>query len=481
MYDYIIIGSGIIGSLIARKLSEYEASIMVFDKENDFASHQTTANSAIIHAGHDPKVGTLKAKLCVEGNRLYDQLEKELDIPLLRTGAFVVAHGKDEEVILHELYERAIANGVPSLEWVTPSELFGQEPRLVHTITKALSLPTTKVTYPWEVCFAALENAVNNGVNIRRNSHVVTINPVDDHFLITLKDGTTWMTKAIINASGVMSDQIASLLEKNVPFSIVPRRGEYMVLDRRAQQAFQHVIYPIPTSKGKGVLIVPQVHGNILLGPTSEIIVDKEDASTTIEGMRYIREQIKHLSTQIPYEWLIRGFAGVRATSSYDDFYIHESHEYPGFYHVAGIDSPGLTAAPAIARYVVEDVIKITYPKKKNFNPIRRKKPSFTHLPEEEKILRAHEHPSYGRIICKCEKITEQEVIDAIHGPLGNDTVKGIKKRARAGSGLCQGGYCESMVLKLIAQETQRDVSTINYDGEHTPILVKETKTHEDI
>jgi glycerol-3-phosphate dehydrogenase len=479
MYDYIIIGSGIVGSLIARELSKYDVSIMVFDKENDFASHQTTANSAIIHSGHDPKEGTLKARLCVEGNRLYDQLEKELEIPLLRTGAFVVAHGPKEEKMLEELYDRAHNNGVPDVHFLDPEDIFKQEPRLIKTITKVLSLPSTKVTYPWEVAFASLENAVKNGASIRRNSHVVAITKDRDHFLVELKDGTSWQTKRIINASGVMSDIVASLLDKDVQFQIIPRRGEYMVLDRRVKDTFHHVIYPLPTSRGKGVLIVPQVHGNILLGPTSEVIDDREDASTTKEGILYIKEQLHYLSDQIPFEWTIRGFAGVRATSTYDDFYIQESKYYPGFYHVAGIDSPGLTSAPAIARYLVEEVIKINQPKKINYDPIRQKKLFFNQLSEDEKSIRVKDCPSHGRIVCKCEKITEQDIIESIHGPLGNDTVKGIKKRARAGSGLCQGGYCESMVLQIIAKETNKPLSTINYDGEHTPILVKETKTHE--
>jgi len=479
MFDYIIVGSGIIGSMIARELSRYDVSIMVFDKENDFASHQTTANSAIIHSGHDPKEHTLKARLCVEGNKLYEKLEQELDIPLLRTGAYVVAHGEEEEKLLQILYDRAQANRVPNIQMITPEELRQEEPRLMSTITKALSLPSTKVTYPWEVAFAALENAVKNGASIRRNSHVITIEKDHNNFKMTLDDGTVWLTRHIINAAGVMSDRIASMIEDDVEFVIHPRRGEYLVLDHRAKDAFHHVIYPLPTAKGKGVLIVPQVHGNILLGPTSELVNDPEDASTTMEGIRYIKEQLRMLSDAIPYEWTIRAFAGVRATSSYDDFYIQESKTYPGFYHVAGIDSPGLTAAPAIAKYLVEEVINIRASKKASFDPYRQKRTLFHQLSEEDKYRLAKENPLYGNIICKCERITEQEIIDAIKGPLGNDTIKGIKKRARAGSGLCQGGYCEHQVLNIIARETKKPKSSINYDGQHTPILVKETKTHE--
>lgn len=475
MYDFIIIGAGIIGSTIARELSRYPFKTLVLEKENDIANHQTIANSAIIHSGHDPET-ELKSRLCVWGNALYHDLQKDLDIPLLKTGAFVVAHGIDEEIKLKELYHRGLKNQVPNMELLDGDTARKLEPRLSSSVTKVLSLPTTMVTYPWEVAFACMENAVLNGVMFRKNSEVTAIRHDHDYFEITINHSETLLSKQIISASGVFSDQIAAMIEKDVQYKIEPRKGEYFVLDRKAKDLFHHVLYPLPTKKGKGVLIVPQVHGNILLGPTSLNVLDKEDVSTSKDGLNQIKEDMKQLSLQVPYDLVIRSFAGIRATSSYKDFFIQESKEYKGFYHVAGVDSPGLTAAPAIAKYLVEQVIKPHVPLKSDYLPKRIKKPAFFHLPEDEKRRLIKENPAYGNIICKCEKITEAEIVDAINGPVGNDTVKGIKKRARAGAGLCQGGYCESLVLKLIARETKTPLDQINYYGLDTPILVLETK-----
>lgn len=475
MYDFIIIGAGVIGTNIARELSRYPYSILVLEKENDIANHQTVANSAIIHSGHDPET-ELKARLCVWGNALYHDLNKELDVPLLKTGAFVVAHNDEEEIKLKELYHRALKNQVPNLEFLTGDQARKLEPRLSKSVTQVLSLPTTMVTYPWEVAFACMENAIANGAQFQKNSEVTEIIHHKDHYEVIINEKTKILTKNVITAAGVFADKLAKMVENDVEFEILPRKGEYFVLDRKAKDLFSHVLYPLPTKKGKGVLIVPQVHGNILLGPTSTNQEDRENVSTTKDGLDQIKEDLKSLSTQIPYDMVIRSFAGIRATSSYKDFYIKESKTHKGFYHVAGIDSPGLTAAPAIAKYLVEQIIKPKVAKKIDFNPIRIKKKAFFHLDDTEKKKLISEDPRYGNIICKCEKITEKEIIDAILGPVGNDTVKGIKKRARAGAGLCQGGYCESLVLKIIAKETKQPLNQINYYSQNTPILMEETK-----
>jgi glycerol-3-phosphate dehydrogenase len=362
------------------------------------------------------------------------------------------------------------------MEMLEPKDAFEQEPNLARTIIKALSLPTTKVTYPWEVAFRQLECAINNGAQFRKNSRVTAIKKIANYFELTINDSEIILTKSVISASGIFSDQIARLLEKNVEYDIKPRRGEYFVLDRKVKGFINHVIYPLPTEKGKGVLIVPQVHGNILLGPTSTQQNEKDLLSNTKLGMDQIREDTKKLAINIPFDQIIRSFAGIRASSTYDDFYIKESSEFTNFFRVAGIDSPGLTAAPAIAKYLVDEVIHHQLKRKTNFNPIVIKPHAFHTLDEQEKQRLYKEFPTHGNLVCKCEKITEKEIIDAIHGPLGSDTVKGIKKRARAGSGLCQGGYCESLVLKIIARETSQPLHKINYYGLNTPILLEETK-----
>lgn len=476
MYDYTIIGAGIIGSLIARNLSKYDIKVCVLEKENDVANVQTRANSAIVHSGHDPKHDTLKAKLSVLGNALYDDLEKELNISLLRSGAFVCAHDKTEEKILDDLYQNATLNHVKHMEFLTYDQAKILEPNISPSVTKVLSLPTTKVCFPWEVAFFALENAINNGVELRRNALVTSITKHDFGYEIKTANNDLIQTKHVINASGVYADDIAKMIHPTIDFKITPRKGEYFVLDKSVKGFIHHVLYPLPTSKGKGVLITPQVHGNILLGPTSEFINDKDDISTSTSGLSYIKEHANSLAKDIPYHLIIRSFAGVRSSSTYDDFYIKEDTLNKGFYQVAGIDSPGITSAPAISNYLVDEIIKIDLPIKKTYNPILKKKVVFKDLPKKEKAIKQKENLLYGRIICKCEHITEQEIVDAIKGPLGSQTIKGIKKRARAGSGLCQGGYCESLVLKIISRETHTPLSKVNYDQLDTPILCEETK-----
>jgi glycerol-3-phosphate dehydrogenase len=476
MYDYTIIGAGIIGSLIARELSKYDLKVLVIEKENDVANVQTRANSAIVHSGHDPQHGTLKASLSVLGNKLYDDLEKDLHISLLRTGAYVCAHDKDEEKILDDLYQNAKLNKVKDMEFLNLSQAQLSEPNLSDDITKVLSLPTTKVCFPWEVAFFALENAINNGVKLIRNSEIISISHQDNIYTLKDQNNHVYQSKSIINAAGVYSEDIKNMMNDDAPFKITPRKGEYFVLDKSVKGFINHVLYPLPSKKGKGVLVTPQVHGNILLGPTSELIDEKDSISTSKTGLAYIKEHVKTLAKNIPFELIIRSFAGVRATSTYKDFYIKESTDHKGFYHVAGIDSPGITAAPAIAKYLVDEIIKIKLPIKDSYTSTIEKKIVFNHLSKEEKIKLQKENPLYGRIICKCEHITEQEIIDAIHGPLGSDTIKGIKKRARAGSGLCQGGYCESLIVKIIARETHKDITQVDYDQKNTPILYKETK-----
>lgn len=476
MYDYIIIGAGIIGTCIAREMSRFEVKVLVVDKEPDVANHQTIANSAIIHSGHDPHEETLKAKLCVEGNALFDVLEKELDIPLLRTGGMIVAMGDVQEHVLEDLYKRALANQVKAVR-ISGDEARAREPRLSKRITKALLVPTTKVTYPWEVAFACMENAIHNGAELRLNSTVTEVVKQATGFTVTLNGKDVVKTRHVISAAGVFSDQIAAMIEQKPLYRITPRKGEYFVLDRKVKGFVDHVIYPVPNDKGKGVLLIPQVHGNLLVGPTSIYIDDREDLSSTASGLAQVRRDAMSLADDIPFDKTIRTFAGIRATSTHEDFFIAESKEVEGFYHVAGIDSPGLTAAPAIARYLITIIrARHTLVEKPGFDPIRKKKPSFHSLPDLEKAAWLDKDSRHGNLVCKCEKITEAEIIAAIHGPLGHDTIKGIKKRARAGSGLCQGGYCEGAVLKLIARERHKPLETVNYYHPDTPILVKETK-----
>lgn len=477
MYDFIIIGAGVIGASIARELSRFKAKTLVLEKENDVANIQTLANSAIIHAGHNPLPGSLKARLSVEGNALYDQWEKELNIPLLRNGAFVVAHNETEEKDLLESVKKAKANSVPDYKLLSGDQARLLEPNLAKSVSKVLSLPTTKVTYPWELAFACMENAIDNGLDFKKNMTVTNITKEGNLFVIETNHKEIFKTKTVINAAGVASDDIGGMIEE-APFKILPRKGEYFVLDKRAEGFVQRVIYPLPTDKGKGVLLTPQVHGNILLGPSSEYIADKHHVSTSDKGLKYVKSHAGALADNIPFNLIIRSFAGIRSSSDYDDFYIQESKTHKGFYYLGGIDSPGLTAAPAIGKFLVNELIKVHdhYDPNPSFNPHRKARTEFYRLPWEKQKQLLMEDKSYGNIVCKCEKITEKEIVDAIHGPLGSHSIKGIKKRVRAGAGLCQGGYCEEKVMKIIARELNISPLDVEYDDIGSQLFVGESK-----
>lgn len=476
MFDYVVIGTGIVGSFVAWELSKYKLKVLVLEKESDIANGQTIANSGIIHSGHDPEENTLKAKLCVRGNELYRKFEDELKIPLRKTGAFVVANSKEDIKRLEDLKERAFTNGVKEAFILNKEEALKQEPNLTDNVEAVLSLPTTMVTFPWEVCFNLLENAATNGVEILVNHGVTNIVKIDEYYEVHTKN-KTFKTKGVINAAGVYSDNIASFVEEDLPFEIIPRRGEYFVLDHRVSYFLDRVLYPLPGAKGKGVLLTPQVHGNILIGPNAEEIKDKGDLSTTKEGLDFVRNESYVQAKNIPYFANIRTFSGIRSSSTYKDFYIKESTNNERFYHLGGIDSPGLTAAPAIAEYLM-DLILNKYPveKKNEYIKFKGKEKAFKELNNKEKAELIKESPLHGRIVCKCEMVTEQEIIDAIKGVVGNDTIKGIKKRTRAGAGICQGGYCENVVLKIIAREKNKKLTEVNYYEEDSQILVEETK-----
>lgn len=475
MKDVCIIGAGIVGTAIARELSKYDLSICVLEKENDVGNGATLANSAIIHSGHDPKEGTLKAKLNVLGNALYDQLEKELHIPLIHTGAYLVAHDQEQIETLEMLKKRADKNGVPH-EDIPLDEAFKNEPNLSKNILKVLSLPTTKVTFPWEVAVILMENAIKNGVTLERNQAVMAIHKKDGYFQVETETDV-FEARYIINAAGVYADTIAAMIETEVPYKVIPRKGEYFVIDRREKGYMNKVIYPVPSSKGKGVLVTPQVHGEILIGPTSEVIENKDGNTTTAKGLAYIREHAKEIADDIPYAKTIRTFAGIRPSIETYDFYLKESLEVPNFFHCGGIDSPGLTSAPAIAEYVTRWLeTKEPLNRKKAFDGTRDIIKPFRSMTDQEKKDAFLKDKRYGRLICKCERVTEGDVIQAIHRPIPADSVKAVKKRTRAGAGICQGGYCEHHVIDLIARELSIKKTDVNYYAKDTHILVHETK-----
>jgi glycerol-3-phosphate dehydrogenase len=347
MYDVLVIGAGIVGCFLAHDLSGKELKVAVIEKESDVANKATMANSAIIHSGHDPLEGTLKAKLNVRGNQMYEAVCKELGVSFKRTSAFVVATSEEEEKTLEHLFHQAKRRNIPVI-YLTREEAIQKEPNLSDRVTKAIELPTTGIVYPWEVAIALAEEATENGVEFYLKEEVQAMKQTENGFEVTTNH-QTYQAKIVINAAGACSDQIYGMVSSEVDFEITPRRGEYFVLDKVSRPLVNRIIYPVPSSAGKGVLVVPTTHGNVLLGPNSEVVESPDLNSNTKENLDYVKKEINKTVKNIPMNKVIRSFAGLRPTSTRHDFIIEEAKDVKNFINVAGIESPGLASAPAIS------------------------------------------------------------------------------------------------------------------------------------
>ncbi|MDA3845501.1 MAG: NAD(P)/FAD-dependent oxidoreductase [Vallitaleaceae bacterium] len=474
MYDIIIIGAGIIGTSIARALSRYETNILVIEKNYDIASETTMANSAIIHSGYDPVPGTKKALYNVKGSSVYEEICEQLDVYYSKVGSLTVAVTDEDMKTLQMLKDRGDTNGVPVI-LKTRDEVLVMEPNLSSDIKGALYAPTTAIVYPMEVAIAMMENAMVNGADLKVNEPVTSISQENQRFIVNTTK-SSYRSKVVINAAGIFADQIHNMIAKPT-FSIKPKRGQYYVLDQSEKGFVEHVIYPCPSVKGKGVLLVPTTHGNILIGPTSELIDADDSKEVTREGLSYIREKAEQISKEIPFNKVIHTFSGLRPTADTHDFIIEEVKDVPGFIDVAGIESPGLASAPAIAAAVVDIVnTYMTLTENPEFNPIRKGYRHFELLSDEEKRDLIKEMPAYGQMVCRCEHITEGEIIDCIRRPAGAVTVKGVKIRVRPGMGRCQGSFCEPQIVELLAEELGISPLDVLYDLDGSNILEEETK-----
>ncbi len=476
MYDVLIIGAGITGCFLADELSRYEISAAVLERENDVACGSTMANSAIIHAGNDPEDGTLKARLNLEGSRRYEAICRRLHVPYKKVGSFTAASGPGEEALLTALFDRAKERGIEA-RLLTGDEARALEPALSRSVTKVLELPGTAVIGPWETAEALMEEAVLNGVELFLNRKVTGISRSEEGFLVETEQGEAFSARVIVNAAGLYADKIYSMVseERKImgtdgPMALVPRRGEYFVLDKMEPPLVSRVIYPVPGKMGKGVLAVPTVHGNVLLGPDSSDIGDREGVDNTKEGLTYVKSQLGRILEQVPYGKVIRNFAGLRARGNTGDFIIEEAPEVPGFINAAGIESPGLSSAPAIASYIRKEVIRtelfgpgFVWKEKKEYH-LRKPPVVMAELSPEERNAVIRENPAYGRIVCRCEQISEGEVVAAIRKPVGAVSVKGVKKRVRPGMGRCQGGFCQPEIVKLLARELGIGEDEVVYD-----------------
>ncbi len=473
MFDVVIIGGGVIGAATAFKLSKYNLKIGLLEKENDIALGATRANSAIIHAGYDPEPGTWMARLNVLGCAQAPELCKKLSVSYKQIGSMVLAFSLQEAETVKILYERGRKNGVPGLVILDGLEARKREPYISEKVVCALWAPSAGIINPWEYALAFAETAARNGVAFFFENKVETIKRTENVWeIFTQQQKVT--TKFIINAAGVHSDEIHNMVAKP-SFQMIPSKGQYYLMDKAEGHKAGCVLFQCPTQRGKGVLVAPTVHGNLIVGPDAESCPDRDRVNTTAEGLAFVKATAAKSVPDINYRNTIRNFAGIRANSDSEDFIIRAAA--PGFIDLAGIKSPGLSAAPAIA----DEAIKLLWQEgllleeKSNYIS-ERKRIVFRELSDCEKQRIIQENPLYGRIICRCETITEGEIVQALHSPLPAHTVDGVKRRCNAGMGRCQGGFCGPKVLEIISREQKISPLAVLKDKNGSNILAKETK-----
>lgn len=480
MYDVLIIGGGVIGCSIARELSKYELKTALIEKEDDVASGGASkANSAILHAGYDPVPGTLKAKLNVRGNEIFDDICKDLDVPIKRVGSLVAAFADDEVDSLYKLYDRGLKNGVKKMSIISKDMVKELEPNINDTIVAALYAKTAGIICPYGYVIALAENAAQNGVEFIFNQEVVSIEKEEDRFIVKTQD-KEYLSKYVINAAGLYSDVINDMVGAK-PFTVHPRKGEYLILDKEEGYLANTVIFQVPTKMGKGILVAPTVDGNLLIGPTSEDIKNKEFRKTTDMGLQKAIRGAKKSVDKFNERKTITQFTGLRSVPDVEgeDFIIGES-QVKGFINVAGIESPGFTSSPAIAEMVVEILLDsgLKLIEKDDFNPKRKPVIRFNELSDDEKNELIKKNPAYGKIICRCETVTEGEIIDAIKRPVGAKSLDGVKRRVRAGMGRCQGGFCSPRVLEILSRELNINPLDVTKFGGKSNILTAKAKEY---
>lgn len=484
VYDIAIIGAGVVGTQIARNFSKYNLNVALLEKESDVAMGTTKANSGIVHAGFDCKSGTMMAKLNVKGCRMMEDVATTLYVPYEKNGSVVVAFSEEEMQTIQELYDRGIANGLTAdeLKIIDQEELRKLEPNIADNAVGALYAPTAGIVSPYELAIAAAECAVGNGVELYRTFNVGGIIYEDGQFTIGAKDGRIIRSKWVINAAGLFANIIADNFNSE-KFKVIPRIGEYSLLDRDVYPLVTHTVFQCPSKMGKGILVAPTTHHNVFVGPTS---LDREDNSEGRHdlGVRVgaLRETFQAAQKSVPSvspRDQITSFAGLRAHWTEHDFYIHPAKNNDHFINLIGIESPGLAASPAIAEYVENMVLDIMGEKpaeKPNWNPSRKAPVFFRNMTPEKRAELIAKDPAYSRIICRCETVTEGEIRDAIRAPAGAVDLDGVKRRTRAGMGRCQGGFCGSKVMEILSEELDKPIAEVTKFGRKSDIIYERTK-----
>lgn len=470
MYDVAIIGGGVIGSAIARELSKFTVNAVVIEREQDLCCGTSKANSAIIHGGYDAKPGSLKAKLNVEGNKMFDELSRDLDFPFKRNGSLVVRTKEQSKEDLQKLYDQGIANGVEGLKIVDRDELLKMEPNIADDVVDALYVPTGGIVCPFNFNYALAENAADNGVEFKLSTKVEKVAKSGDHYVISTNKGEI-EAKTVVNAAGVYADEINNMVSSK-KLHITARRGQYELLDKSAGNHVSHTIFQLPSKMGKGVLVTPTVHGNLLVGPTAEDVENKEGVNTTAEGLGGLAATSALSVKNVPMRAVITSFAGLRAHEDAGDFVLGEAEDAEGFFNAAGIESPGLSSAPAIGVMIAKEVAnKLSLSENTSFNGKRKGILNPATLSMEERNELIKKNPAYGQIICRCESISKGEMLDAINRTLGARDLDGVKRRTRGGMGRCQGGFCSPRVMELLEQEVPMSPFDVTKNGENAKIV----------
>lgn len=476
MYDITIIGAGIIGCAIARELAKYNVKICLIEKTDDVGAGITKANSGIVHGGYAEKPGSVKAKFSSKGNSMYQQLNAELNFGFTQTGSFVIGFNEEDAAKINELFTYGQKNGVPNLQIVNGDFVRTKEPNLNKDINIALYCPTAGITSPYEFAIALAENATQNGVELKLNNEVTAIQKFHEHFIITTNQETI-TTKIVINAAGLYADEIAKMVGIN-EFTIKPRQGQYLLFDKDQGDLINSVIFQVPTAISKGILVTKTYHGNLLIGPDATPIPEKDYLDTTTQNISEIIEAAKKSFPDFDLQKVIAAFAGNRNAATDGDFIIEES-KIKGFINVAGIESPGLTAAPAIANYVREIVTATKHVRltpKADFNPYRKAYNTIANMQEQKLNELIKQNAKYGCVVCRCETVSEGEICDALHRNIPINSLDAIKRRTRAGMGRCQGGFCTTKIMEIINNELQIPKKAITKKGGKSSLIFGRTK-----
>lgn len=472
-FDVVIVGAGVIGGMLARELSKYKLSVCILEKENDVAMGASRANSGIIHGGYDPVPGTLKAKLNSEGVELLFQAAEELSVPCKRNGSMVCAFSVEEESLIDELFEQGQQNHIPGLKILSGDGARAIEPNLSTAVTKVLHITNAGIVCPYDLTIAAVGNAMDNGTDLQRNFMVCSISRENDIFTVRSTDGQQAQGRFLVNCAGGYSDAVARMAGDDF-FTIIPRAGEYMLLDKAEGSRVSHTLFQCPTAEGKGILVSPTVDGNLLVGPTAKAVDTAASNDTTAAGLAEVERLAAKSVPSIHFRQVITSFAGVRASTKGGEFILKASDSVAGLIHAAGIDSPGLTCCVSIAKYLTSLLKEqgLVLEEKKNWNGQRKNPHAFREMTDEEKNAYIQKRPEYGKVVCRCETITEGEILDAIHSNPPAMDIDSIKRRTRSGMGRCQGGFCGPYVMELISRELSIPMEHVTKSGGNSRMVI---------